>query len=248
MISNDEIPTLGKKKKGMTEKPIVCGFPGFKEMFETLQVLQLAVPLTAVRLTELTGAHANVWYGLRWLGLVDENGNTSTQMHEMVKSKARFRSHLKTILKKKYFFVFQDRGIDLRINCSDTIRTAFVNQECTPMQAALAMRFFILACEECDIEVHPDIKPKWPKSKPKSKKKAAKKSIEKNPVEEEVITPATEATTEPPKPAGMQNIAIPIRGYSDGIVSLPEGLDDAAIESAVNAVCFLVRNYYNVKE
>lgn len=176
---------------------------------------------------------------LTWLGLINPQGIPDDKLKKLAKADDdEFKSLLRDIVEDKYTFLFND-GLDLSNASSDQVVEAFKTQDVSGSTVPRCISFFLGIAKDAGITVSPHVKAPTIKRKSGSSKKKQAKT---NEVEVD-DTPKQNQQMD-----GMERIPIPFRGYENGAVYLPEGLEGKEAKRAVKVVKFLLEEYYELDD
>lgn len=178
---------------------------------------------------------------LKYLKLVDDDGFPSDMFKQLVDNEEDYNMNLNILLETHYPFLF-DESINLANTTTEIVQRKFQDQGASGSTVSKCMAFFLSAASAAQINVSDRVKAPTPPRKPKAKKKpntATKDTVDSR------LPPEK---NEPEIPEGMERITIPFRDFEDGIVFLPEDLEQDDAKRAIKMMKFILEEYYSLDD
>jgi hypothetical protein len=163
----------------------------FDNVIQKLSTTGIPTRIDRSFLSSFSGsAQAQIFLALRYLSLIDEDGNPATFLEKFIKSPgAEKQGILKEILTTSYPFIFR-KGVDLTKITSDHLRELFEGAGATGDTTRKSMKFFMMAAKSAGITLSPHLK--------KLRMRSTRKGVGKKKVEEPEDHRRSESETELP--------------------------------------------------
>ena len=182
-------------------------------------------------------AQSAMMAAIKAMGLINGNAESVSKLKQLVEDPDSYNSVLAEIIPDTYPFLF-DGSIDISTATSKLISDKFTQAGASGSTLTKCISFFLASCKDANIIVSPHVKA------PPIKRTARKKrtTIVEKPLEQEDTTNDVDDT----QYEGMRKFEIPMRDVEDGILYLPEGLEDEDAKKALAFIKFTLKMYYDI--
>ncbi len=172
----------------------------------------------------------------RYLKLVDGDDQPTEKLSQLTESEDNYSTVLHRIVQDSYGFLFDD-SIDLKNTTSEKVAEKFTAAGASGSTISKCVSFFLSAAKDAEIEVSQRVKAPAPKRA--GKKKEGSKRGENHGSD-------NEGDDQNFIPDGMRKFEIPLRDVNDGLLFLPDGIEESDAKKALRVIKFLMEEYYDI--
>ena len=170
----------GKESKTPTDlKPPYGNVAWYRNFFDLIRSRSFdKIDKEILELNIIKGPNATMLFnGLRFLGLVEEDGKVTEKLENLRRKGEEFKTNLKTVVKEAYSHLFSK--VVVTKAKPDTIfnyLAEYYNYGAST--AGLSTKIFVYLCEEAGIELSPELKEPEPQMKKKPSRRERKRKEE----------------------------------------------------------------------
>lgn len=163
------------KKEEILNPPYgnVSWYPSFFELIRTRQFDIFDKERIELNIIKGSGA-SQFFIGIRFLGLVEDNGKTTEKFESLRRTGDEFKKNLKKVVEEAYGELLAKIVID-KAKPENLVNYFMEKHQYSQTTAKLALKIFVYLCQEAGIPISPDLTAPLPK--PKTDEKTMNKKV-----------------------------------------------------------------------
>jgi len=163
-------------KKEETLQPPYGNVSWYTSFFELIRTRQFDIfDKERIELNIIKGSGAPpLFTGIRFLGLVEDNGKTTEKFESLRRTGDEFKQNLKKVVEEAYADLFAKIVID-KAKPETLINYFMERHQYSETTAKLALKIFVYLCQEAGIPISPELTTPIPK--PKTEGKPSEKNV-----------------------------------------------------------------------